>query len=126
MTVDTRDILLKAAEDVTQGMWCRGHYFMDEAEELFPEALFRSSSTELLDLAQNSRRCAHGSLVVATLLLGGSLNDYTAVDRAVHSRVTSFTEASGLIAYNDDILPDDPFEAGQQLAELFRMTVEAL
>lgn len=64
MTVDTRDVLLKAAEDVTQ------------------------------------------------------VDDYRQASQAVNRHTP-------LIAFNDS-LPDDPFTAGQQLAELFRTTAESL
>ena len=118
-----RDILIKAAEDVQSGMWCKGHYFHD-AETVHYGNLF--SDDDLLSDALASRRCAEGSLMVATKLLGGSRSDYANASEALHQRLRELDLAYSLIAYNDEELPDDPFDAGQQLAELFRNTAEAL
>jgi hypothetical protein len=124
MSVESKDILLKAAEDVQQGMWCKGSWFHDSGYGL--SRVLEAAEEEVALLAA-SRRCAQGSLVLATRLLGGTEDDYLDAENAVDNRLMSHVGWwSGLIAYNDDSLPDDPFEAGQQLAELFRTTAEAL
>lgn len=125
--VETRDILLKAAEDVQQGMWCKTSTFRVNGEaRLVTDLLYGDSNFDFidpitLDQAMASKRCAQGSLGVATMLLGGRFDEYTAALTAVQDRIGTL-----LWVYNDDHLPDDPFEAGQQLAELFRTTAESL
>src|SRR3990167_6623285 len=44
MSVELRDILLKAAEDVQQGMWCQESYYIGEAEGLWPDLLFEETT----------------------------------------------------------------------------------
>jgi hypothetical protein len=117
-----KDILLKAAEDVQSGMWCKGAYFR-EAPEVHDGTLF---SEDLIDAALASHRCAEGSLMVAAKLLGGTQTDWSKASLAVSGRLRRKGYQGGLIGFNDEKLPDDPFEAGQQLAELFRSTAEAL
>jgi hypothetical protein len=117
-----KDILLKAAEDVQSGMWCKGDYFR-EAPEVYDGTLF---SDDLIDAALASHRCAEGSLMVATKLLGGTRTDWMKTSTAVSGRLRETGYFGGLIGFNDENLPDDPFEAGQILAELFRSTAEAL
>lgn len=121
---DTKDILLKAAEDVQSGMWCKRDYFVTEDPVHYIDVdIF--DGTLKTGAAQASKRCAHGSLALATRLLGGDTNDYRfAADAAV--RQLWKLGHSSLVEFNDDHLPDDPFEAGQQLAELFRTTAESL
>lgn len=134
MAVETRDILLKAAEDVTQGMWCRGTWFQDpddeaqiwSADELFGVSFDKKVGELPLDHAIKSRRCAEGSLALAAKLLGGGFGDYRTAKRAVDRRLELQGHVGSLMAFNDAHLPNDPFEAGQQLAELFRTTAEAL
>ena len=132
MSVETRDILLKAAEDVTQGMWCKGTWF-DVADfidiSMNPDhVLFDGRLT--VEVAQKHERCAEGSVALATALLGGGSEDYDRAVEAVQRRVGACPEIHGehyLRTHNDICLEGfDPFEAGQQLAELFRSTAESL
>lgn len=93
-----RDILLKGAEDVAQGMWCRGAQFAAEVDEesryvgygtagydqaryvlvwplLYTELVGSPADSEmrseLMGVALGAYRCAEGSLQVATAMLGG-------------------------------------------------------
>lgn len=130
MTVETRDILLKAAEDVQSGMWCKRGWFVDEsgAEHQNGAALWETNRLLALSVeeAMSMRRCGGGSILLATALLGGDWEDANAAIGIIDSALRMSAKAAGLPSFNDEILPDDPFEAGQQLAELFRQTAEAL
>ena len=126
MGVTTKDILYKAAEDVQQGMWCRDFWFA-AADGTGIEATdgMLVAGTYPLEEALKARRCAEGSIAIATALLGGDQSDLFQAQDAVR-QVCYERYATGIIGFNDDHLPDDPFEAGQQLAELFRETADAL
>lgn len=133
-----RCILLKAAEDVQSGMWCKGDYYAVEIDEnrhvtdapfWGPTHLFTNRAFETV--ADKYRR-AEGSLALVTWQLGGNHRDYRrasqAVRKTLHERFgeDDYGYPMMLHEFNDDHLPDDPFEAGQQLAELFRSTAESL
>lgn len=118
-----KDILLKAAEDVQSGMWCKDFYFATDTNACDLDVL---TGTLALKEALASKRCAHGSLALATKLLGGSVDEYEYASGAVIDRLVEYDHLDGLVHFNDEVLPDDPFEAGQELAELFRKTAEGL
>lgn len=120
MTVDVRDILLKAAEDVQSGMWCKGAFF-ENHKSYTDRALIVGLLP--LDKAMASKRCARGSLAVATKLLGGTVEEYDAVE-SVATDAALRRGARSLVEFNDGF-PDDPFEAGQQLAAFFRQAADA-
>ena len=121
MTVTTKDILYKAAEDVQQGMWCMGQWFEDQGEVSVTRVYDKLTDRLSVEQMQSSPRCAEGSLVLSTRLLGGTAEDYGKAVGAVEARIDR-----ALFIFNDHSLPNDPFSAGQQLAELFRSTADAL
>lgn len=126
--VDTRDILLKAAEDVQQGMWCRGGWFRNIHSGTY---LMRMpdmwGSRQTLDYLTRHQRCAGGSLALATANAGGDYKSWVDTLSAVGATIRQTCDCAGhLQGHNDHCLSDDPFEAGQQLAELFRTTAESL
>lgn len=130
MSVGVKDILIKAAEDVQSGMWCKGDYFGDRIDEkrnvvepyMFgPSALFAESGG--FEYVANRYRCAEASLALVTWQLGGSEHNYCAALRVVNDTLAARyggAEPPRLHEFNDYTLPDDPFEAGQALADLFR------
>lgn len=119
MSVEVRDILLKAAEDVQQGMWCKEFWFIDPRTNAhyFDFDLFGDDLS--IETAQASKRCAAGSIALAAALLGGSWPEAREAGWVVQAQL-----GEGLLDFNERFV--DPFEAGQQLAELFRTTAEAL
>lgn len=140
--VSISDILIKAAEDVQQGMWCRNDWFRGDDGERWAETELFSGFLSV-EKAQGLQRCAEGSVALATLLLGGTVSDFDAAvddvrtnlpnsracgcDPATACRCDSCaSHPISLAHHNDKHLPDDPFEAGQTLAELFRTTAESL
>ena len=114
-----KDILIKAAEDVQQGMWCVGKWFSHRGFsdcDLFPgafphynpsPAIRKLSIDHRLELAQGSERCAEGSIALATALLGGTHNDYLEAIRAVEQEKDPgdpkmmIEDYGGLADYND-------------------------
>lgn len=134
MTVDTTDILLKAAEDVQSGMWCKGAMFESAGQ---PTTVVLGYTNLSADELGRMKRCAVGSIALATILFGGKSPDYHDACERVAALIelpadvlppTLATPAFGegtVIAFNDYVLVDDPFEAGQELAELFRRAAEA-
>lgn len=134
--IDTTDILLKASEDVQSGMWCKGSMFRHPGEETGTVMIPGEFTPE--EVAR-MERCAIGSLAYATALLGGDADDYRAACQRVSTwielppRMQDMLDAQStvepeatIVQFNDAVLPDDPFEAGQQLADLFRRAAEGL
>jgi len=124
-----KDILLKAAEDVQSGMWCSGAWFASRRDPQYcsEEELSSDAAFELgADAVKGKYRCAEGSIQLATVLLGGTRDDYGNALHHVNATLRERTSYNLLEAFNDCALPADPFDAGQQLAELFRSTAEAL
>lgn len=125
-----KDILLKAASDVEQGMHCKGAWFkpfLKEGESSVIAAFLKDITIEQME---KSQRCAGGSLALSTRLLGGNEDDLFEAIKIVedeiqiqspygHHRVTLYT-------YNDALLPHDPFAAGQKLSELFRAAADRI
>jgi hypothetical protein len=123
----TKDIILKAAEDVGSGMWCRNEWFSGvRSDDTTSRHSVAFAADVTIEQLQESKRCAEGSIQLATRLLGGGSDDSEAAIMAVEKEMRSRGAHGGaLFSYNDH-LPDDPFEAGQQLADLFRETAETL
>lgn len=127
--MDSTDILLKAAEDVTQGMWCKGAMFRHEGED---QGVTLLPGFDLdVDEALRMKRCALGSIAVATVQLGGGNNDYVEACQRVANHLDIDVDPFDLPAladngeaviafYNDTQLPDDPFDAGARLSDVFR------
>lgn len=128
MSVEIRDILLKAAEDVQSGMWCKGEWYAGLSQEEFQPWNID------LETALATQRCAEGSIGVAILLLGAGEGEFLDTQAAINRHLSEGNSCTiaclnyenPLVHLNDRHLPDDPFEAGQQLAELFRQTAESL
>lgn len=126
--VDVKDILYKAAEDVQSGMWCKGSWLQTSEGDIydsFPWAINLATAP-----LNNLNRCAEGSIGVAVALIGGGRSEWEAATRAVSRNLPDCDclppGHTSIPHFNDDHLPDDPFEAGAQLAELFRSTADAL
>lgn len=134
-----RDILIKSAEGIQEGMWCKGEWFSsvpdtceaEEFENVLPDEIFESDEVLLsnaeIDNLSRMYRCAEGELMFRTLLLGGKQSDYLAVEGAVHKAILENCEkCSSQDDYNvfdhNDVcmLGLDPFTAGQQWSEIFR------
>lgn len=129
----TKDILIKAAEDVQQGMWCQGALFKMAwpADDIFV-------SSHVKELAQKAPRCAEGSINLATALSGGDWADAEKAIHAVNAVLGEFCDEK--IHFGEDLLPCntlyhhndhhmddmDSFEAGQHLAEIFRVAASRL
>lgn len=134
--VDSADILLKAAEDVQSGMWCRGAMFRNE-DEIGGQTFLPGFDLDL-EQALKMRRCAIGSIAVATEALGGSDAEYrVACHRAANwlPETDAPFDVPGLAGnpeaqlahFNDyELDANDPFEAGQTLAEIFRSAATSL
>lgn len=104
-----KDILLKAASDVGQGMWCIGSWFTKPKTvkedgkvmvvedysyadiEVFglitsplPESLYSTRSREdWISVLSKMERCAEGSIALATIMAGKSQDLYEAIVRYV-------------------------------------------
>ena len=119
-----KDILLKAAEDVQQGMWCRGVWFHGHIDTASAQDLLSGELTA--DDAQKMHRCAEGSIALATAMLGGDYSTYLttlghAADHINH-------EAGEFVSdHNDKCMKGmDAFDAGQEWATIFRRAADAL
>lgn len=128
--IDTADILRKAAEDVQPGVWCQGAMFHEEDGHLLtqtPGAYFD------LDRALASKRCAVGSIAIATQLLGGNYYDYQNALQRLSMWIdlpegieppTTHAEHV-VITFNDYVLDvTDPVGSGARLAELMRTAAD--
>lgn len=141
-----RDILIKSAEGIQEGMWCTGEWFtnspqgdMDDKSFLnvLPDDVFDGQETLLnsaqIDNLTKLHRCAEGELMLRTLMLGGTQSDYIAVERAVHGAVVDLcdrcsgrkdsgrTNSFDVSDHNDTCMSGlDPFTAGQQWSDIFR------
>lgn len=126
---DSTDILIKAAEDVSSGMWCKGAMFRVEGE-IKGETFIPGVDLDV-DEALKMKRCALGSIAVATGQLGGGNSDYLEACQRVANHLDLEMDpfdlpgladcGEAVVAfYNDTLLPDDPFEAGSKLSDLFR------
>ena len=132
------DILIKAAEDVQQGMWCRGAWFTNTPGEDEDGILLEDAfSMRLINISAEGlakmNRCAEGSIALATIQAGLRRSDYEATLSAVQSNLNSHCErcenrsenAPSLNLHNDSHMAVmESFDAGQHLAEIFRDTAE--
>lgn len=145
-----KDILLKAAEDVQQGLWCSGSWFSEfgdsgpsYADNEFFDLVRPESGSEHRSMAvedfSSYHRCAEGSIALATAMAGYGPNMYRSAVKAVEdhmkdSNLCPLKLPHSLSSHNDtcilsmffDTTETLPFDAGQHLAELFRSTAEAL
>lgn len=134
-----RDILIKAAEDVQQGLWCTGHWFYDDKNHVgyLADHIFAKGTGLTLEDAALMRKCAEGSVAYATVQAGGGVQDYQKVIKLVNANVPDCDDCydafdarfnpKTLNHYNDVHLDSmDQFGSGQKLAELFRKTADSL
>ena len=146
----THDILIKAAEDVQEGMWCTGQWFTNNPSILnFPNMVREESygSDEAFDLQMTAsklskmHRCAEGSIALATIMAGLGKGAFTLAIGAVNKNLRnhcdrckrdedlyggpSGTGHSSLNNHNDAHMAGmESFDAGQHLAEIFRDTAD--
>lgn len=118
-----RDILIKAAEGIQEGMWCRHTAFSVPMKgSMGTNTIFNGDLT--LDEALSSYRCAMGELGLRTVQLGGNGDDYFEA-RAAVTRVLLVIKCNGecvgsISSHNDYCMKGDAFSAGQEWAEMFR------
>jgi hypothetical protein len=129
---DVNDVLLKAAEDVSQGLWCRNALFLDsDGDEAHYEVGGDETTAELYERVSHFRRCAEGSLFVASLLLAENWDQLDGLTYRSRERVTAVLRkrcpacrdraVAAVHYHNDHHMTDlDAFEAGQEWAEIFR------
>lgn len=143
-----RDILIKSAEGIQEGMWCRGQWFareitpsglaVDNLDSHAPnEIMFDVESGKLIMDAEalmgiaSKHRCVEGEVAYRTALLGGSYQDYLEVlavaSVAVLESCSRCRDAledgdnAPLFQHNDECMKKlDVFTAGQQWADIFR------
>lgn len=136
-----RDILIKAAEGIQEGMWCVGDWFSSlpatnphyiSFNGPMVDDLFEEDSELELEALSKMYRCVEGELAFRTLILGGTLSDYSAVEKLVNDRLPEICENCkqrkardgelDLFDHNDQCMgPDkDVFTAGQEWADIFR------
>lgn len=121
-----RDILVKAAEDIQEGMWCRGSAFFDEisCSQFPPEAMFDEEFLTL-ETATRSRRCAQGELALAAKRLGGDVDDFAHAESYVRTHLGN-CRCGSVWSHNDHCMDTlDVFSAGQEWARIFREVAEA-
>lgn len=138
-----RDILVKAAEGIQEGMWCRNAAFREPDQdadegETWAGSLFGTSSKWSLAMAASAERCATGELAYRTAQLGGKFGDYYTIcgyvgdviaeecSVRVHEREDDDGEDQ-ITWHNDRCLPFamDAFSAGQEWARIFRQVAES-
>ncbi len=134
------DVLIKAAEDVQQGMWCQGSWFVSRCEDndlayAAEEAIGLQMSVETL---QKLHRCAEGSIALSIVMAGLNEDDYKATVDAVAEALPDHCDTCNrydsipgadhpLYQHNDDHMDGmSAFDAGQHLSEIFRSTADAV
>lgn len=135
-----KDILLKAAEDVQGGMWCQGALFAGN-NNLYGEIFV---SRPALEEAQGKLRCAEGSVGLAAALQGfpeeiaqaailhvcevlPDLCDQKGPGRDIRTDEFTTRPCDTLFHHNDHHMDGmGYFEAGQHLAEIFRVAADRL
>lgn len=134
-----RDILIKSAEGIQEGMWCKGKWFapqrtsdgagFSEEGEYCDNVslLFESKVTSAaLSYAASSYRCVEGEIAYRTFLLGGNEVDYEILIDVVTEAVRAKCERcegrdEDLWNHNDQCMDDyDAFTAGVEWATTFR------
>jgi hypothetical protein len=151
----TKDILIKAAEDVERGLWCEGSWFQvdgatmppvvkgwfgshwnldDQTIETQPawsldeEATFGMADAVGADLVtewlDKSKKCAEGSILFSTLLLGGGKGDYY---KAVNVVESTQLDGRSLNEFNDtDLDSRYPKGSGMELGSMFRRAADTI
>lgn len=139
-----RDILIKSAEGIQEGMWCVGNWFSpiphtsDQYVSILSPGLEilwddEYSQREEIDLEALSKsyRCVEGELALRTVLLGGTYDDFHRLELVLGGVISktcevckrsqdSFEEVD-LFNHNDFCMEGkDAFTAGQEWAEIFR------
>lgn len=136
-----RDILIKSAEGIQEGMWCVGNWFspVPHTSEKYAssygaglEILWddQYSQREEIDLGALSKsyRCVEGELAFRTILLGGTYDDFHHLELVVGNAVDKVCGAcrgveddTDLFNHNDFCMEGkDSFTAGQEWADIFR------
>lgn len=123
-----KDILVKAAEGIQEGLWCRGVKFLGfTPEQALLGEMYGTSLT--LDMVRPVQRCALGELEFRTAELGGKFSDFSAVRYVVSEAVNEACDmphGAAIVDHNDKCLYDaDIFTAGQEWAEIFRKAAGA-
>ena len=119
-----KDILLKAAEDVQQGMLCRSGWFLNEGDGYSDKDLLTGCLT--VDDAQSMPRCAEGSIALATAMLGSDWSTYVRTRDHVAAHI-NHEDGCSVAVHNDFCMKNkDAFEAGQEWATIFRRAADAL
>ncbi len=137
------DILIKAAEDVQEGMWCIGAWFTSNPDNednefvVSPETAF--SPRQTVAKLSKLHRCAEGSILLSTRMAGHGIGVYHQALHAVQNNLKADCEScrrqSGTpsLNYHNDtclsrretgVTEEHQFEAGQRLAELFRVSAD--
>ena len=135
-----KDILIKSAEGIQEGMWCRGAWFTSSVVE-GDGASSNWTDTSILQgylepgFAVSLHRCAQGEIALRTVMAGGQQSDYDAIDRAVSRTIRD--EGSCVLSHegvhnsavpnhNDVCMSElDSFAAGQEWARIFREVAES-
>ena len=137
----THDILIKAAEDVQEGMWCTGQWFTNNPIHLgFPNNAQEESfgSDEAFDRQVSAgklskmHRCAEGSIALSTIIAGLGKGAFILAIAAVNKNLPRHCngcnyspDPASLNNHNDAHMAGmDSFSAGAHLAEIFRDTAD--
>ena len=147
----TSDILIKAAEDVQEGMWCTGQWFTNNAAIAeYPNNTLEQEesygSDEAFDMQMTAgklsklHRCAEGSIALSAIIAGlGKGAFYLAIgavnknlrnhcDRCKTDEDLYGVDSSGVASLNNHndahMAGMDSFSAGTHLAEIFRDTAD--
>ena len=143
-----RDILIKSAEGIQEGMWCRGQWFAKEIDNAYDaiedcasssprELIFDDDGQLVIDQEQllsiaSQYRCVEGEIAYRTALQHGTYDDYLAIEDAVltsvvetcdycKTRSSEMRRTISLYEHNDNCMEGyDAFTAGQEWSEIFR------
>lgn len=144
-----RDIIIKSAEGIQEGMWCKGEWFVstplglesdEDWQNMLPDEIFGDDGKVALSNAQvgvltSMYRCAEGELMLRTAVLGGTQSDFLVIEGAVSKAITERCERCALLSekgeeegYSYDVFDHndvcmvslDAFTAGQQWSDIFR------
>ena len=138
---ELHDVLIKAGEDVQQGMWCMGSWFSEQADwrlsddglSWAPEEVFTLQLT--VEKLSKLHRCAEGSIALATITAGLPLSVYQQAVGAVDKNLDNHCDKCEAAHSSETVLHEhndghmeymNPFEAGQHLSEIFRATADRI
>lgn len=137
---EIHDVLIKAGEDVQQGMWCTGAWFTEDAENddglsWAPEEAFKLTMT--VESLSKLHRCAEGSIALATITARLPLSVYHHAVGKVENNLPNHCGSCDknkmlgadypLHEHNDGHMKEmDPFTAGQHLAWVFQDTADRM